>query len=328
MSTLLDHISFYFPSQTLHNSELSRLFKVTEQKILKSTGIRSRYISGDQELASDMAYEAVETFFKTHSISRESIDFLIFCSECYDYIAPTSSCILQGRLNLAKTTGCIDMPYGCSGYVYGLAMAKSFIHSGIAKNILFVTADTSTKTISSDNLELRSIFSDAASVTFINSDNYKSIGEFVFGTDGNGWESIYISRSAFKIPIDADFIEKEKLQNGKMVMNGMDIFNFGLKVVPKLVSDTLVKNNVAFDDIDLFVFHQPSLFLLNTLRKKMNIPEDKFFINIENHGNTVSTTIPLALKDAESQGRLKKGMTVLLAGFGIGFSWAGTIIKI
>ncbi|MBL7935126.1 MAG: ketoacyl-ACP synthase III [Bacteroidia bacterium] len=235
---------------------------------------------------------------------------------------------MQNRLGLSNTTACIDMPYGCSGYVYGLAMAKSFVNSKIAKNILFITADTSTKTLSKNDLELRSIFSDAASVTLISENNFENIGDFVFGTDGSGWDSIYISRSAFQSPIDSAFIEQENLQNGKMIMNGMDIFNFGLKVVPKLVYDTIEKNRLKFDDIDLFVFHQPSLFLLETLRKKINIPEDKFFINIETHGNTVSTTIPLALKDAEKEGKIKKGMTVLLVGFGIGFSWAGTIIKI
>lgn len=328
MYSLVDTISLYFPKETLDNKKLSNLFDVDEQKILRATGIKNRYISSKEELASDMAFRVVESFFEEYSIDRLTIDCLIFCSECYDYIAPTSSCILQDRLSLNKNTACIDMPYGCSGYVYGLAMAKSFVNTGIAKNVLFVTADTSTKTISPTDLELRSIFSDAASVTLINVENYNTIGEFVFGTDGGGCESIYISRSAFKKPIDSPFLEKENLSNGKMVMNGLEIFNFGLRVVPKLVDDTLLKNNLKFEDIDLFIFHQPSLFLLQTLRKKINIPESKFFINIESHGNTVSTTIPLALKEAKQQGKLNKGMTVLLIGFGIGFSWAGTVIKI
>lgn len=328
MYSLVDTISLYFPEETLDNKKLSDLFNVDEQKILKATGIKNRYISGKDELASDMAFRVVENFFVEYSIDRTIIDCLIFCSECYDYIAPTSSCILQNRLNLNKDIACIDMPYGCSGYIYGLAMAKSFVNTGIAKNVLFVTADTSTKTISPSDLELRSIFSDAASVTFVNSTNYNTIGEFVFGTDGGGWESIHISRSGFRKPMDSVFLEEEGLTNGKMVMNGLEIFNFGLRVVPKLLDDTLEKNNLKLEDIDLFIFHQPSLFLLKTLRKKINIPESKFFINIESHGNTVSTSIPLALKEAKEQGKLTTGMTVLLIGFGIGFSWAGTIIKI
>ena len=112
-----------------------------------------------------------------------------------------------------------------------------------------------------------------------------------------------------------------------MIMDGMEIFNFGLRVVPGLVKDTLEKNKLNVGDIDLFIFHQPTRFLLEVLRKKMNIPDERFFINIEDHGNTVSATIPLALKDAEKAGKIKKGMNVLLAGFGIVYSWAGTVLK-
>ena len=327
MLTSLTKISFYFPDKILLNAELSKEFDTAEDKIFKSTGIKKRYISAGNELASDMACKAAETFFTEYKVEKKSIDFLIFCSGCYDYIAPATSCILQDRIGLNKTIGCLDVPHGCSGYVYGLAMAKSLILANMAQNVLFITADTSTKTISPKNLELRSIFSDAASVTLLNKKNCKDIGEFVFGTDGSGRENIYISRSAFRQPIDKDFIEKENLPSGKMIMDGLEIFNFALRVVPKLVLDIIEKNKLKMEAIDLFVFHQPSRFLLEVLRKKLNIQEAKFFINIEEHGNTVSTTIPLALKDAERSGKLKKGMNVLVAGFGIGYSWAGTVIR-
>lgn len=324
---MLPAISFYFPEKRLSNTELSVRFNVPEARILKNTGIRNRYIAAPNELASDMAVKAAETFFKEHRVNRADIDMLIFCSECYDYIAPATSCVLQDRLGLNKSTACIDMPYGCSGYVYGLAMAKGFLTSGIAKKVLFITADTSTKTLPENDLELRSIFSDAASVTLLEKDSIEQIGQFVFGTDGSGCRNIYISRSAFNEPIDEKFISEEKLTNGKMIMNGMEIFNFGLRVVPPLVKETLQKNNLQPEEIDLYILHQPTRFLLETIRKKMNLPEERFFINIDIHGNTVSATIPLALKDAEKQGKIKKGMNVLLAGFGIGYSWAGTILK-
>lgn len=327
MNSILSNISFKFPLNNLSNEVLSKEFGVDEAKILRSTGIKNRYIAADNELASDLAYEAAESFFKNSGIKKQDIDFLIFCSECYDFIAPNSSCILQSKLGLRNNIGVIDLPYGCSGYVYGLSIAKSLIISKVALNVLFITADTSTKTLPKNNLELRSIFSDAASVTYITSENVNTIGNFVFGTDGSGWENIYISRSGFKDPINSDFINNERLSNGKMIMKGTEIFNFGLRVVPQLVKDTLLKNNLEFKDIDLFIFHQPTKFLLETLKRKMGIPDDKFFINIENHGNTVSCTIPLALKDAEKNGKIIPGMTILLAGFGIGYSWAGTIIK-
>lgn len=325
--SLFSRTSFYFPEKVLLNADLSARFGVKEEKILKSTGIKKRYIAAPGQLASDMAVAAANNFFTEHQVDRKDIDFLIFCSECYDYIAPATSCILQHRLQLRKNIGCIDMPYGCSGYVYGLAMAKSLVRSGIAKNVLFLTADTSTKTLPENDLELRSIFSDAATATLIDQPTADSMGDFVFGTDGSGCHNIYISRSGFRDPADAQFFNSEKLSNGKMIMDGMEIFNFGLRVVPKLITDTLEKNKLAFEKIDLFVLHQPTRFLLECLRKKLNIPEEKFMINIEEHGNTVSATLPLALHDAEKNGKLKKDMNVLLAGFGIGYSWAGTVIK-
>ena len=323
---LLPNISFYFPKKNLSNKELCRIFDTTEAKILKNTGIKNRYISAKDELASDMAVMAAENFFKENKKDRKEIDFLIFCSECYDFIAPATSCLLQDRLGLSKTIGCVDLPYGCSGYVYGLAMAKGFIASGIAKNILFITADTSSKTLAKDNLELRSIFSDAASVTLITAENSRAIGEFVFGTDGSGSKNLYVSNSGFR-KSGTKKSEKKELPNGKMVMDGTEILNFGLREVPKLVNDTLKKNKLALEDIDLFIFHQPTRFMLEVIRKKMNVPHEKIFINIEKRGNTVSTTIPLALKDAEKAGKIKSGMNILLAGFGIGYSWAGTILK-
>ncbi len=328
MSTLLHNISTYLPETVLTNEALGIEFNVPADQIFKSVGIKKRHISKEGELASDIGIQAVEHLLKARNLEKKDIDFLLFCSVCFDYAAPATSCVLQDKIGLTKHIGCLDLTHGCSGFVYGLAMAKSFIAGGLAKNILFITSDTLTKTIPKTNLELRSIFSDGASATLITEANYKSIGEFVFGTDGSGAEDVYISRSGFRNPADPEFLKQEHLLNGKFEMDGMKVFNFGLKIVPQLIQDILDKNSTTFNEIDLFVFHQPSRFLLDVLRKKINIPEDKFFINIEEHGNTSSTSIPLALSDAEKQGKLKPGMTVLLAGFGVGYSWAGTIIKV
>jgi len=326
-SSLLNNIVTYLPKKNLTNEDLARVFNVQPEQIFKTVGVNQRHISGEDELASDMGIQAAQRLLKESDISKNDIDFLIFCSTCFDYSAPSTSCIMQDKIGLSKSTACIDLPYGCSGYVYGLAMAKSFISSGIAKNILFITSDTLTKTITENNLELKSIFSDAASATLITQKNSRSIGEFVFGTDGGGSLDVFVSKSGYRPSIDGNIDACEILPHGKLEMDGMKVFNFGLKIVPQLITDTLKKNDLTLDQIDLFIFHQPSRFLLDVLRKKINIPESKFFINIEQHGNTSSTSIPLALSDAQAQGKLKHGMIVLLAGFGVGYSWAGTIIK-
>ncbi|MDF2451653.1 MAG: ketoacyl-ACP synthase [Bacteroidota bacterium] len=327
MPTLLNNIATYLPNTVLKNDDLALKFNVSADHIFKTFGIKQRHIAKEDEFASDLGIKACEKLIAQQNLSKDDVDFLIFCSVSFDFSAPATSCILQDKMGLSKKIGCFDLSYGCSGYIYGLALAKSILISGMAKNVLFITGDTVSKTISDNDLELRSIFSDGASVTLVNASNYASIGEFVFGTDGSGCLDIHFLNSGFKRERQEETGPGELLPNGKLRMDGMKVFNFGLKVVPQLITDTLEKNKLKLEDIDLFVFHQPSRFLLNVLRKKINIPEDKFFINIEEHGNTSSTSIPLALKDAEDQGKLKPGMTVLLAGFGVGYSWAATIIK-
>lgn len=321
MLNQLSKISSYFPKKIITNDDLSKISgQLQPDEIFKRTGIIKRFESAPFELASDMAVLAAEKFFTTSTVKKEEIDFLIFCSECFDFIAPSTSCILQDKIGLNENIGCLDLPYGCSGYVYGLALAKSLLNTNMATKILFITADTPTKTIQKDNIELRSIFSDAAAVTFIEQSTIGDIGEFVFGTDGKGWKSLYAENSGFRIT-------ENETYKPNMLMDGIEIFNFGLKVVPKLVSDTLQKNNLAQEEIDLFIFHQPTSFLLETLRKKLKIEEEKFIINIAQYGNTVSSTIPIALNECVLNSQIKKNMTIFIAGFGIGMSWAATIIK-
>ena len=251
---------------------------------------------------------------------------MIFCSEGFDYIATASSCIIQHKLGLSTNIGCFDLPYGCSGYVYGLGIAYGLLKAGIAKNILFLTADIPSKVIASDDLELRSIFSDVATASLITLNDGVANTKFVYGTNGAGALDLYVEKSAFRPSINPDFKLPTNLVSGQMMMNGTNIFLFAVKKVPILVNEILAKNELTKDDIDLYIFHQASFFMIEVIRKKLKLPEEKVFINIQDFGNSVSSTIPLAIYDAEKKGVLKRGMKVLLAGFGIGNSWGATII--
>lgn len=326
MSVSINHISVYLPESTLTNETLSLEFGIPEDQIYKNTKISKRFLSAENELSSDMAIKASENLFKETSVNKSEIDFLIFCSEGFDYIAPASSCIIQHKLGLPTNIGCFDLPYGCSGYVYGVGIAYGLLKAGIAKKILFLTADIPTKVIANNDLELRSIFSDIATASIISLDNSKPDTHFVYGTDGKGALDLYVEKSAFRSPINSSFKLPDNLICGQMLMNGTNIFLFAVKKVPVLIDDILNKNNLSKDDIDLYVFHQASFFILDVIRKKMKLPIEKVFINVQDYGNSVSSSIPLALYDAEKKGVLKKGMKILLAGFGIGNSWGATII--
>lgn len=324
MAISINHISTYLPKNVITNEQLAKEFNSSEEQIFKNTGIRQRYGSSKGEIPSDMAVKAAEVLFETHKINKNEIDFLIFCTEGFDHKGPSTSCLIQHRLGLGNHVGCIDLPYGCSGYVYGIGMANALLTSLMATKVLFLTADIPSKVSHKKDLELRSIFSDIGSASLIT----KAEGEqhFIFGTDGGGYDNLIVDHSATRNPqVEGEFLED--LPYGHMKMNSTEVFLFAVKRVPVLIDDILKKHNSTIDDIDLFVFHQASYFMLDVIRRKSKIPKEKFFVNIENFGNSVSSTIPVALYDAEQKGILKKGMKVLLAGFGIGYSWGATIIK-
>lgn len=334
MSAVIKAISYYLPEKTLSNEQLCAIFpNLIPDDIVKMTGIKKRHISAPDEIASDIAYAAGEQFFEEHPIEKAAIDFLIFISDALDYKGPTTACILQDRLGLPKTAGVLDSLAGCAGFVYGLSMAKALIESRQAKNVLLLTADMPTKVVHPEDYELRMIFSDGGAATLVSaSENESGIGDFVFGTDGSGAKNLMTHYSGARQPITKEWLEKHKdadgMKHGMMKMNGSEIFIFTLKVVLPMVKELLQKAKMEMGDIDLFVFHQANGFLLNVLRRKMKIPEEKFYVYLENCGNTVSASIPIALKEAMKEGKAKKGDKILLASFGIGYSWAGTIITL
>lgn len=331
MKAYIKALSYYLPDTVLTNDELVKEFpEWTVEKIANKVGVKERHISGRNETAVDMAVKAAERLFEENDISKDSVDFILFCTQSPDYFLPTSACLIQARLQLPTKIGALDYNLGCSGYVYGLSLCKGLILGGIAKNILLITAETYTKHIHPRDKGNRTIFGDAATATLVSSDGKMEIGNFSLGTDGKGAENLIIKTGASRYPIKANDLNFD--ENGNPIssdfiyMNGMEIFNFTLDIVPLLINETLCKNSLCQEDIDLFVFHQANLYIINFLRKKLKIEKDKFYICLENVGNTVSSTIPIALYEAEKEGKLFGN--ICLAGFGVGYSWGGVVLKI
>lgn len=317
--------------EIITNAQLAKVFaEFSEEEIRRISGVDQRFSVGKDGLSSVFGAEVAEVFFERNKINRDEIDYLIFCTECPDYMAPATSCLVQSKLSLPTSIGTFDLSFGCSGYTYGLLMAKALVESGIASKVLFITADLPTQVITNRHPYLKFIFSDAASVTLISEEHtgYR-IGNFAVGTDGRGEYSLQVSSSGFSMPRNIDWYTDEytkKLRGGEMTMVGEEVFRFSLKEVPRLVEQVLEKNNCSFNEIDLFIFHQASPIILKSLKRKLGIPDNKFFTNLVDVGNTVSASIPLCLKDAREKGIVKSDMKILIAGFGIGFSWSGTII--
>ena len=324
-------ISYYLPEQILSNEDLVKEFpEWTVEKIASKVGVSQRHIADENETASDMGIKAAEKLFTEHEIDRNSIDFLLFCTQSPDYFMPTSAAIIQDKLGLSTNCGAIDYNLGCSGFVYGLSLAKGLILGGIAKNVLLITAETYSKHIHPKDKGNRTIFGDAATATLISTEGFAKIDEFVLGTDGKGKEIINVKTGGMrqKLPLnDLIFDENNNpISSDHFYMKGSSVFNFTADIVPKLVDSTLKTNNLRKEDIDLFIFHQANKYMINYLRKIVEIEEEKFFINLENMGNTVSCTIPIAIVDAQKEGILKGN--ILLASFGIGYSWGAVVIRL
>ena len=323
-------VDYYLPENILTNDQIAERFpEWSAEKVASKVGISERHLSAEGETAADLAFNAAEKLFAANEGVCESVDFLLLCSQSVDYKLPSSSCILQNRLGLKTSCGAFDFNLGCSGYEYGLAVAKGLIVSGIAKNVLLLTAETYTKYIHPEDKGNQTIFGDAATATIISTDGFAEIGEFVLGTDGSGANTLMVKTGGARCPRQTG--EKTVDENGttqwddNLYMDGGAIFNFTSDAVPVMVEELLKKENLEQDNIDLWVFHQANKYMINYLRKLMCIDKDKFFVFMEKVGNTVSSTIPIALTEAIKQDRLHGN--VLLAGFGVGLSWGATVIR-
>lgn len=278
-----------------------------------------------------MAVEAANKLFNESGIIREDIDFIIMATQSPDHFLPPTACIIQDKLNIPTTAGAFDFDLGCSGYVYGLAIAGSFVDSGLAKNVLLLTGDTITKFIHPEDNN-RVLFGEAASATVVSTTGFAKIGKFEKGSDGSGADCLIVKNGAGRnlTHTGTETIDNEgnTRRDDYFYMDGSRVFNFTIDRVPSLINETLRQNETTLEDVDHVVLHQANKFMLNTLRKVCHIPKEKFYINLENTGNTTSTTIPLALEDCLNQGLFKNGDRVLIAGFGVGLSWAGTVLSI
>lgn len=332
MGVKITNIEYYLPEKVVTNNQLAEQFpNWSSDKIEKKVGIRERHIVKEDETALDLALEAAEKVLKNYN--KDKIDFLMLCTQSPDYYLPTSACVLQNKLGLKTDIGAFDYNLGCSGFIYGLAMAKCLINSNIAKNILLITSETYTKHIHPKDKGNKTIFGDAAAATIIEKSKEEQLGEFVLGTDGSGYKNLIVPNGGLRNRYNPNAKEIDDgsgsiRTNNNLYMNGPEIFNFTIKAVPKVVSKTLEKNNTTLEDIDYIIFHQANKYMNEYLRKKINIPKEKFYLNLLHTGNTVSATIPIAIKDCLDNNIIKKGDKVLLVGFGVGYSWGGTIITI
>ena len=325
---------YFLPPAIVTNDDLNTRFPDwSAQKIGGKTGIEVRHIAAENEFTSDLAIEASNKLFNRMGLDRLMVDYLIVCTQSPDFYLPTTAALVHESLGLRSDAGATDINLGCSGFVYGLSLAKGLIESGQVSSVLLVTSDTYSKFLNPEDRSVRTVFGDGASATLVDSGaTTPTITGLVFGSDGSGAGNLIVPSGGLRsgedfAPASAVSSRGLKPSGYDLFMDGPAIFNFTLDVVPKTVDQVLRKTDLVLDDIDLFVFHQANKFMLDHLRQKLGIPEEKFFISLADKGNTVSSTIPIALTDAADGGALRRGMTIMVLGFGVGYSWAGGVVR-
>jgi len=319
-------IAIHLPETVEDNDRLEKEFPRWNMELVYSkTGIRSRHIATAGECASDLGVAAAEKLFSRYQIDRQSIDFLLFCTQTPDYPLPTTACLIQDRLGLPTSIGALDFNLGCSGFVYGLSLADGLIRSEAARRVLLITAETYSKYIDPTDRSLRTIFGDGAAATLVEAAAEPSLGPFVFGTDGRGADALMVTEGGARPKEHALQPRKRKRWPSSLYMDGPELVKFTLEVVPPLVDRLLASARWSRDRVDMYLMHQATTFMLEHLRSRLKLSEEQVPEALREYGNTVSSTIPLLVHDLRESGRLRPGKNTLLIGFGVGFSWAGCV---
>jgi 3-oxoacyl-[acyl-carrier-protein] synthase III len=335
MKFRIEQIEYYLPGHPVSNAALEEKNPEWQMdKVESKTGVYNRHFAAADETAFDLAVKACDKLFISKGIDPKEIDGVIFCTQSPDYIMPSNAFLIHEHFNMRSKSLAFDYNLACSGYVYGLAITSSLLNSGFTKNIILITADTYSRFINPNDRSTMSLFGDAAAVTLLRKDDSGSeLIDIIMETSGKDYRSFYIPAGGCRIPFNKETRKEEEDSSGNIrskediYMNGFGVWKFIASVVPGQIEDLLARNNISKNDINCFFFHQASKMTLDSLVKSLDIPPEKVFSNLANIGNTVSASIPIAIKDAMEQGKIHRGDLLLLSGFGVGLSWASALIR-
>lgn len=324
-------LSACVPSDIVSNKDLGYLIPEEEiSKVIDNIGIVERRIAPDDVTASDLCYSAAQRLMQDNGIAPDSIDVLIFMSQTGDYRIPATSCIMQHRLGLPKSTMCFDISLGCSGYLFALSTAFAYASMEGINRVLLLDGETFSKIVNRRDKVDWPLYGDAGTATLIEKGDYGS-STFILNTDGSGEDAIKI-HAGMRNPVTADSCIEREQEDGnvrndlEVFMDGMDVFNFAISKVPKCVKQLLSETDHTIDDVDYLVFHQANRFMMDFFVKKLKIAPDRVPYCIGKYGNTSSTSIPLTVA-SELNGRLDGDHTVVMSGFGAGLSWGAALLQ-
>jgi 3-oxoacyl-[acyl-carrier-protein] synthase III len=318
------------PTHQVANNYFEDKFGVESVKnVVKMIGVEQRRWANASISTADLCYQAATHLLKGLDWQKESIDALIFVSQTPDYRLPATACALHGRLDLAPACLAFDINLGCSAYPYALWLGMNMIQTGAADRVLLAVGDTVSRAVDPNDRSTAMLFGDAGTVTALERcENSSGNASFILGTDGKGAHNLIIPRGAYK---DYSLLKDERIADKDpdcLFMDGSEIFNFTLQVVPALVAATIGASGQQVEDFDAFLFHQANSFMLKHLIKKVKLPIDKVPININRFGNTSSASIPLLMADKLADPLRDSSMNLAMFGFGVGYSWASATLQV
>lgn len=322
-------IEYYLPEKVINNNYFRKKYPEWRVDLTeKRTGVYERRIVNKDQTAYDLALIAAKKMLIKYPGLDKKIDAIIFCTQSPDYIMPSNAFLLHRDLNLRDDLIAFDYNLACSGYIYGLFIASSFIKTGLVKNALVITADTYSKYLAKKDRATRMLFGDGASVSWVSNDNnpslIKSFESFKFSTDGNGWDKFIIESGGARNPNSFS----NSINRNKILMNGLNVLNLVNGRVIEQIKEILKDNNLKVFDVEKFFIHQASGIALESISHKLKINQNQLFSNLNNVGNTVSSSIPILIKDYFSRNELAADSKVLLCGFGVGYSCGSLLAKI
>lgn len=332
-------IAYELPERIVTNEELHRENPQWDiQQIEQRSGVLTRRIAAEGETALDLSLRACQKLFAAHPGLKEKVDGVLYCTQSPDHIMPPNACLLHRELGLPDAVFATDFTLACSGFVYGLALGRGLVASGVCRNILLVTADTYSRYIHPNDRATRVLFGDGAAVTWLcaapGSDEPGAVLDIECGTYGRDADKFMIPAGGCRVPKSEDTSKVSTDRSGNqrtpenIHMDGMGVLNFVKLKIPKHMAAILQRNGLTLESVDRVIFHQASKTALDSLEQALRLPASKSFRNLAHVGNTVSASIPIALKDALDQGAVRSGEKVLLVSFGVGLSYASALVRV
>lgn len=314
----------YLPENVLTNEDLEKIVDTSDEWIRTRTGIRERRVAREEEAASDLSLKASERALESAGVRAEEIDLIIVATVTPDTLFPATACLVQDRLG-ARRAACFDLSAGCTGFLYGLGVAQQFVACGTYQKVLVVGVDVLTKIINWEDRSTCVLFGDGAGAVVVAPvPEEEGILSLYLGADGSGGPLLVMPAGGSRLPASPDTVAR-KLHT--IHMHGSEVFKFAVRIMGEASLKALEQAGLAKEDIDLLIPHQANMRIVEAGMKRLGLPPEKVYVNLDRYGNMSSASIPVALDEAQRQGKLARGDNVLLVSFGAGLTWGAAVVR-